>query len=85
MLFSCAFNDKFGGCVDQTSDEDSILNIFQQIAFASKPSKELVTRELLIFRHYQVDPKDIKCLLQWCEKHSWFFGLSNLKHYKVTN
>jgi hypothetical protein len=51
---------EFVGCVDQTCDEDFNLDSFQQIACTSEPSKELVTRELLIFRHYQVNPKDIK-------------------------
>jgi hypothetical protein len=40
------------GCVDQTIDENCSLNIFQQIASISEPTKELVTRELLIFKHY---------------------------------
>jgi hypothetical protein len=35
--------------------------------------KELVTKELLIFRCYEVDPKDIKCPLQWCGKHEAMF------------
>jgi hypothetical protein len=56
---------KFVGYVDQTSHEDSSLDIFQHTTSTSEPSMELVTRELLIFRHYQVDPNDTKCLLQW--------------------
>jgi len=35
-----------------------------------------------------VDPKDIKCPLQWWGKHhvsySWFFGLSIFRHCRVT-
>jgi hypothetical protein len=54
---------EFVGCVDQTCDEDFNLNNFQWTTSTSEPSKELVTRELLIFKHYQVDPKDIKCPL----------------------
>jgi hypothetical protein len=49
---------KFVECVDQTNDEDSSLDIFQQIASTSEPLKELITKELLIFKHCQVDPKD---------------------------
>jgi hypothetical protein len=56
---------KFVGCVDQTSDENSNLDIFQHIVSTIEPSKELVTKELLIFKRYQVDPRDIKCLSQW--------------------
>jgi hypothetical protein len=33
----------------------------------------LVNNELLIFRHYQLDVKDIKCALQWWEKHKNIF------------
>jgi hypothetical protein len=79
------------GCVDQTSDEDSNLDIFQQTASTIEPSKELVTKELLIFKHYQMDPKDIKCVFQWWGKHEamfhtvGFLELSNFKHCKVTN
>jgi len=34
---------------------------------------ELVNKELLIFRCYQVDVKDIICSLQWWEKHESMF------------
>jgi hypothetical protein len=57
MLLKCYYHlhpmTKFVGCVDQISDEDSSLDIFQQIVLTSEPSKELVTMELLIFKHYQ--------------------------------
>jgi hypothetical protein len=66
---------KFVGCVGQLGDEDSSLDIFQQIACTSEPSKELITRELLIFKHYQMDPKDIKCPLQWWAKHEAMFPI----------
>jgi hypothetical protein len=49
---------KFVGCVNQIVDEIQ-FGFFQNIAFTSEPSKELVTKELLIFRCYQMDPKDI--------------------------
>jgi hypothetical protein len=52
-------------CVSQTCDEDFDLDIFQQSTSTSEPSKELVIGELLIFRRYQVNPKDIKCPFQW--------------------
>ncbi len=62
-------------CVDQTIYEDCSLDIFQQTASISEPTKELVTRKLLIFKHYQVDPKDIMCLLQWWGKHETMFPI----------
>ncbi len=64
---------EFVGCVDQTCDEDLNLDIFQWTTSTSEPSKELVTKELLIFRNYQVDPKDIKCPLRWWGKHESMF------------
>jgi hypothetical protein len=36
---------KYVGCVDQIIDEDYSLDIFQQIASTSEPTKELVTKE----------------------------------------
>ncbi len=60
---------KYVGYVDQIIDEDYNMDIFQQIASTSEPTKELVTNKLLIFWHYQMDPKDIKCLFQWWGKY----------------
>jgi hypothetical protein len=39
------------------------LDICDQIASTREPTKELVKRELLVFRRYQLDVKDIKCPL----------------------
>jgi hypothetical protein len=41
----------------------------------SEPAKELVNKKLLIFRHYQMDVKNIKCPLQWREKHKSMFSI----------
>jgi hypothetical protein len=35
--------------------------------------KELVIKKLLIFKRYQVGPKNIKCPLQWWGKHEVMF------------
>jgi hypothetical protein len=45
--------------------KNSILDIFEIIAITSELMVELVNKELLIIRRFQVDPKEIKCLLQW--------------------
>ncbi len=66
---------EYVGCVNQVGDKDLNLVIFQHIASISEPSKELVTNELLIFKHYQVDPKGIKCPLQWWGKHEAMFPI----------
>jgi hypothetical protein len=39
----------------------------------NEPTIELVKKELLIFRCYQVNIKDIKCPLQLWEKHENMF------------
>jgi hypothetical protein len=69
MLFKC--NDHLHplveyerGVVDQRIDEDNNLHIFKKIANTIGPSMKVINRELLIFKHYQVDVKDIKCPLQ---------------------
>jgi len=49
--------------VDQRVEEDRNLDIFEMTTNTSEPTTELVNRELLIFKHYQVDVKDIKCPL----------------------
>jgi hypothetical protein len=64
---------KFVGCVDQIGDEDFSLDIFQLTTSTNEPSKELVTKELVIFKRYKVNPKDIKCPLQWWGKHKAMF------------
>jgi hypothetical protein len=63
------------GCVNQRGDENSSLDIFQQTPSTNDPTKELVTKVLLIFRHYQMDFKDIKCLLQWWGKYEATFSV----------
>jgi len=53
------------GVVDQRVEEDRNFDIFEMIANISEPTTKLVNRELLIFRHYQVDGKNVKCLQGW--------------------
>jgi len=65
---------EFVECVNQIGDENSSLDIFQQTPSTNDPTKELVTKVPLIFRHYQMDFKDIKCLFQWWGKHKAMFS-----------
>jgi hypothetical protein len=51
--------------VNISVDEDCSLDIFEQTTNTSEPTKELVNKELVIFKQYQVDVKEIKCPLQW--------------------
>ncbi len=60
--------------VDQNIfDEDCNLDIFEQTTSTCELAKKLVKRELLIFKRYQLDVKDIKCPLQWWHKHEAMF------------
>ncbi len=61
------------GCVDQTIDINSNLDFFEQIPSTNELTKQLVTKELLIFRCYQANPKIIKCPFQWWGKHKTMF------------
>jgi hypothetical protein len=45
------------------------------IASINETIMKLVNRELLIFKHYQVDVKNIKCPLQWWENHGNMFSI----------
>jgi len=53
---------EFGGVVDHI-DDDCNLNIFQMTTSNSEPTKELVINELLDFRRFHADVKDIKSLI----------------------
>ncbi len=64
-----------GGVVDERVEKDMSLCIFEMTTNASEPTTRLVNKELLIFRHYQVDVKNIKYPLQWCEKHESMFPI----------
>lgn len=46
---------------------------FKQTPNTSESTIELVAKEMLIFRHYQVDFNEIKCLLEWWAKHETMF------------
>jgi hypothetical protein len=47
---SIEFDNNFA---DQRVDDDSNLDIFQVIIGSTKPTKELVKKELLVFWHYK--------------------------------
>ncbi len=70
-------------CVSQIVEENCSMDIFQQIASTSKQTKEHVTKELLIFKRYQMDPKDIKCLLQWWKKYEAMFPIIGFLAHQI--
>jgi hypothetical protein len=59
-------------------NQDCCLDIFEQTTTTNEPTKELVKKELLIFKRYQMDVKDIKCPLQWWLKHEAMFPIVGL-------
>jgi hypothetical protein len=46
-------------------DEKNCLDIFEMFVGTNEPTKEVVNKELLMFRRFQVDLKDIQCPLEW--------------------
>jgi hypothetical protein len=63
------------GCLNP--NENFALNIFEQIVSTNELMKKLVDRELFIFKKYQVHIKNIKCPLQWWEKHKSIFSITD--------
>jgi hypothetical protein len=52
---------KFGHVANMQIDEESSLDIFEMYARTSELTKEVVNKELLMFKRFQMDVKDIKC------------------------
>jgi hypothetical protein len=55
---------KFGLMANMQIDEENSFNIFEMYARTSEPTKQLVKKEVQMFRTFQVDVKDIKCPLE---------------------
>ncbi len=51
------------------------LDIFQMVVGTNKLVKEFFNRKLLIFCKYQMDVKDIECLLKCWRKHETMFPI----------
>jgi hypothetical protein len=64
-----------GGFLIKKVEEENNLDIFEMIANINETTMELVNIELLIFKHYQVNVKNIKCPLQWWEKYENMFSI----------
>jgi hypothetical protein len=68
MLLKCYYHlhplvESERGVVDQKVEKDMSLDIFQLTTNTNEPTMELVNRKFLIFKHYYMDVKNIKCLL----------------------
>jgi hypothetical protein len=61
------------------------LDIFEITASTRESMTKLVNRELLIFQRFQMDPKEIKCPLQWWKKQEFMFPIIvvdvNIRHH----
>jgi hypothetical protein len=80
MLLKCYYHlhplvESERGVVDERVEEDMSLDIFEMITNTSEPTTKLVNKELIIFKHYKVDVKNIKCPLHWREKHGSMFPI----------
>jgi len=54
---------------NQNIDANNNLNIFEITMSYNEPMREVVNKELLFFKNYHVDSKEIKSLFEWWEKH----------------
>jgi hypothetical protein len=59
--------------VDMQTHEKSSLDIFEMSNKTNEPTKEVVKKELQMFKRFQVDVKDIKCPLKWWANHGSLF------------
>ncbi len=74
ISMSLKFKDEINfATFDNLLEEDG--NVVYKFSCLASNIKNEVTQvlELLIFMHYQVDVKDIKCPFQWWEKHESMF------------
>ncbi len=60
-------------CENEIRNEKSNLDIFEQTPSKSESTTKLVTKEMLIFKYYQMDSKEFKCPLQWWAKYETMF------------
>jgi hypothetical protein len=57
--------ENFGLMVDMQIDEENSLDIFEMFVGTNEPMKKVVNKELQMFKRFQVDVNNIKCLLKW--------------------
>jgi hypothetical protein len=60
--------------------ENCSLNAFEMHKWTNQG---ILNRELLISLKYQVNLKEIKCLLQWWQKHESMFPRTNFLAYNI--
>jgi hypothetical protein len=68
---------EFGSVVNMKTNEESSLDRMSEL------SKEVVNKELLMFRRFQEDVKDIKCPLEWSMEHKSLFPIVVFLAHKI--
>jgi hypothetical protein len=53
-----------------------LISIFKTNSQHKGTNNKTCPKKLLSFRHYQVDPKEIKCHFQWWGKHEAMFHIA---------
>jgi hypothetical protein len=66
---------KCGHVINMQTDEENSLDIFEMFVGTNEPTKEVVNKELLMFKRFQVDVKEIKRPLKWWAKHKFLFPI----------
>jgi hypothetical protein len=64
---------KFGLVTNMQTHEKNSLDIFEMSVGTNEPTKEVGNKKLLMFGRFQLNVKDIKCLLEWWAKHEFLF------------
>ncbi len=64
---------KFGPMANMQTIEENSSEIFLMSTGTNEPTKEVMNKELLMFRGFQVNVKDIQCPLEWWAKHESLF------------
>jgi hypothetical protein len=64
---------EFGLVTNMETNEKNSLDIFEMSIGTNESTKEVVNKELLMFRGFQLNAKDIKCPLKWWANTSLYF------------
>jgi len=63
--------------------KNTIQNIFDITTNTNEPTKDVVNLELLIFKRFQMDAKNIICPFEWLEKHESMFPTVGFLAYQI--
>jgi hypothetical protein len=66
---------KCGPMVNMQTGEENNFDICEMFTRINEPAKEVVNKESLMFRRFQVDVKDVKCPVERWTKHKSLFSI----------